>query len=641
MAKQGAGGWEIVGGLIGVGLVAGLAYTLHAKMQEAIEALLAQPFEDALESLAASVPAMEDDIWQIFASELRSRAQQSSKAGRLFLFADDVRQTAPHIRRLLYLPPETLIASTFEIVEKLDASAWAVFQLTLAGFSASSDVAASVLGLASGIRRQHVALQHTCARPPEDRLPALIGHMLHADEHERGIFRSVLARQAVGPDKILLDVATLVDALLPLTRQIAHGTPDQATSAIIDTSPQLRDIGWSVLKMMLIDQAERAAPLRQIIPALDQLREAIAYADALAALPAPIARQRLIEDAAQHAEPDMPWPLIRLVWHRRAQAGGAALALSACAERLRQALPFVAQLLAAAPAEQSQRLVAAACSDDQGDIVSDILAVEARDQPSAAAQLDALRALRHTRQQIAPLLEKPAAQAGEDLRALASAADEPGWQRIEAVLRFLSGQDARAHELLRIGIQERGQAALRSQVWHALADGVITDEERAEIAALSAQLRLPPDLASRIVDEARASYAQQAAAEARIRNRIREALADDVLTDDELRDIHHMRDQLHVRPELVEQILAAARSEREAAHRAQHAALPSWIPQELSASPELVLVQRLRAALDDHMITAQEGGELEQLRQRLKISTDRAQLLLRQVHQEQQGDAAR
>jgi len=135
---------DVLGFIASTALLFGAAYVSEKLEEEKMDKLLAMPTEQAIASLAASIPPMNNDTWQLFQSRLQRRAQQSNQARILLYFAQCVVRAEHEVQQIISYS----ISDAVEIVRGLLPTKDQFQQLALLlGLKTSQDIKArSILG---------------------------------------------------------------------------------------------------------------------------------------------------------------------------------------------------------------------------------------------------------------------------------------------------------------------------------------------------------------------------------------------------------------------------------------------------------------------------------------------------------------
>jgi hypothetical protein len=105
MARRSGNDWAaLIGGIAQLAVAGGVAYAVVKDRENGIEALLAQPAEEAIQTLVRDIPGMDTETWETFFQYLERKAQVDRRAQHLLYFSVDVRRVTLSIEQLLVSP---------------------------------------------------------------------------------------------------------------------------------------------------------------------------------------------------------------------------------------------------------------------------------------------------------------------------------------------------------------------------------------------------------------------------------------------------------------------------------------------------------------------------------------------------------
>lgn len=633
MARRNTSGWEIVGGILGLGLAAGAVYVLHTKMRESVDLLLQAPLDEALQAIGASVPPMEEEVWEIFTAVLRSHAQQSRRAAQLLSFAVDVRETAPHILKMLRLPGERAVHTTFELALELSHDQWQVFLSVMGGLAQRDADAAALLSFAVDTRKHLSFVKRLSGKPLSRSKNLLVPYILGIDSEQVGILKAVLAKRSGQHARQIPDLVEYIDHTRTCCANILALRPDLAIAEIATIVPRLSQEEWDLFQH-IFEQVGRANPLFHLIkPSLAGIWAASAYTDHLLALEGDAAKAELTRDIV--ARPDDHWSGLRIILALRSEHSARAMRLHEYAQTLHRLEAPLSELLSSPQETVDELLARIALTDPTGAAFIDLIIAYVHQHPDRDQLLERTLSAQRIQKEVEQLLRLPKSYAESQINQIAAAADQRSWRQLLLILQHRSQDHPAAAPALEYALQVRAslqehELKLRRTIEEALSDGQITAAEQSEIQQLGATLGLPVATVDHLIRAELSAYARQHHAEHTLRQQIQQILADGIITPEEEAELAALREQLAVTSELVDRLLAEAQ---------QHHARPSAEPAPAAqAEQHTALFRRsIQHVLQDNIITAHEGRALEELRQRLRITAEQAREILLDVQSERSG----
>jgi hypothetical protein len=257
MGRRQTNGWEVFGGLIGVGLAAGAAYGLHKMMEQAVDQLLACSQEEAIQTLVAKVPSMEEEVWNLFHDRLHSRTQVNQRAELLYVIATSVRNMAPAVDTLLSQPTEQAIHDIIRVVPGLEDWEWQIFQLILGSSLERCPQYRSLISFAINLRQAITVVDQWLIRSPADARRLLADRILDMDESTWNTFHLALKlKTGTNTHAVkLLEYATELRELQDIVEQLLCRSPDDAGAALEGIVPSMEQSVWNTFEALLDGRA--------------------------------------------------------------------------------------------------------------------------------------------------------------------------------------------------------------------------------------------------------------------------------------------------------------------------------------------------------------------------------------------------